>query len=118
MKCDQHTATGECEGLVLERLRYFTGRHMTARDFRDADAYHRTMRHLHNRILHGWGIACGLEVTPHERAECGVVVRCGVAIDCCGREIVVPKTLCQCIPWDDLPKKDTGECDDDYVLLL
>jgi hypothetical protein len=119
MKCDQHTGTGECESLVLERLRYFTGRHMTARDFSDADAYHRTMRHLHNRILHGWGIACGLEVTAHERPECGVVIRCGVAIDCCGREVIVPKTVCQRIAWDAWPKSaGSDKADPDYVLLL
>ena len=81
---------------------------MTARDFRDADAYHRSFRHLHNRILHGWGIACGLDVVLHPHPDCRldrVVVRCGLAIDCCGREIVVRKDLVTArIPWDDRPK--------------
>ena len=60
MKCDEEPGSDGCPDLLAERIRYFTGRHMTARDFRDADAYHRTHRYLHNRVLHGWGIACGL----------------------------------------------------------
>ena len=119
MKCDKETGSGECESLMLERIRYFTGRHMTARDFTDADAYHRTMRHLHNRVLHGSGIACGLDVTMHPRSECGVIVRCGLAIDCCGREIVVPKTASLRIDWDQLPKPATGYASQDaHVLVL
>jgi hypothetical protein len=119
MKCDEETGSGGCGNLMLDRIRYFTGRHMTARDFRDADAYHRTMRHLHNRVLHGWGVACGLEVTVHPRPECGVIIRCGLAIDCCGREIVVRKAVSQRIPWDEWPKTQAGDSrDNDYVLLL
>jgi len=118
MTCDEDTGSGDCGALVRERLRYFTGRHMTARDFRDADAYHRSMRHLHNRVLHGWGIACGLEVCLHPRPDCGVIIRCGLAIDCCGREIVVPKQVSQRIPWDDLSKAREDCRDEEYVLLL
>lgn len=112
MKCDDDSGSSGCGGLMLDRIRYFTGRHMTARDFSDADAYHRSMRLLHNRVLHGWGVARGLEVAPHQRPECGLVVRCGLAIDCCGREIVVPAAVAQRIPWDRLPD---GE---DMVLVL
>src|SRR5262245_47706465 len=119
MKCDKETVPGECESPMLERIRYFTGRHMTARDFRDADAYHRTMRHLHNRVLHGAGVACGLDVTPHPRAECGVIVGCGLAIDCCGREIVVPKSVALRIDWDRWPKGENRERrEEGYVLVL
>ena len=81
MKCDEDSADGGCQDVMQERIRYLTGRHMTARDFRDADAYHRSFRHLHNRILHGWGIACGLDVVLHPNADCRrdrVVVRCGL----------------------------------------
>jgi hypothetical protein len=44
-------------------------------------------------VLHGWGVACGLEVLPHPTPACRparVLVRCGLALDCCGREVVVP----------------------------
>ena len=122
MKCDD-TGTDGCQPLALERIRYFTGRHMTARDFHDGDAYHRSFRHLHNRVLHGWGVACGLAVEPHPTPECRpdrVIVRCGLALDCCGREIVVPcDVVTPPIPWDDRPKRDGGqEPDRTYVLVL
>jgi hypothetical protein len=126
MKCDEEPADGDCQDVKQERIRYFTGRHMTARDFCDADAYHRSFRHLHNRILHGWGIACGLDVILHPNPDCRrdrVVVRCGLAIDCCGREIVVRKDLVPArIPWDERPKdeqeKSGAEAPARYVLLL
>jgi hypothetical protein len=94
--CEEELEAEACGRLALDRIRYFTGRHMTARDFSDADAYHRSFRHLHNRVLHGWGIACGLEVLPHPQPECRpdrVLVRCGLALDCCGREVVVSKDV-------------------------
>lgn len=119
MKHEEDCGSGECGHLMRERIRYFTGRHMSARDFRDADAYHRSMRHLHNRVLHGWGVACGLEVEPHPRPECGLVVRCGLALDCRGREIVVPRALAQRIPWDMLPDRAraAGNGGDEVLLL-
>ena len=52
----KHGETG-CLDLATDRMRYFTGRYMTARDFRDEQNYHLTHRHLHSRILHGWGVA-------------------------------------------------------------
>ncbi|KGQ19370.1 NHL repeat-containing protein [Lysobacter dokdonensis DS-58] len=118
MNCDKDTGTGACEPLALERIRYFTGRHMTSRDFTDADAYHRTMRHLHNRVLHGVGVGCGLEVRLHPRPECGVIVHCGLAIDCCGREIVLRKAVSVRIDWEAWPKNADGKPEDDYVLVL
>lgn len=119
MKIDEKNGPTGCEHLMLERLVYFTGRHMAARDFRDADAHHRTLRQLHNRVLHGWGIASGLEVAMHGDAESCLTVQCGIALDCCGREIVVPKKVTQRIPWEDLPREDgCAEPHKDYVLVL
>lgn len=92
-----------------ERIRYFTGRHMAARDFSDADDYHRSMRLLHNRLLHGWGIACGLGVRAHPRTECGVLVDCGLALDCHGREILLPRPVARRIPWDLLDRTSADE---------
>jgi hypothetical protein len=74
-------------------LRWFTGRFITARDLTDEQDYHLGRHRLHNRLLHGWGIVCGLEVHPHDRADCAhewVWVTGGIALDCLGREIVVP----------------------------
>ena len=75
------------------RLRWFTGRFITARDLTDEQEYHLDRHRLHNRLLHGWGVVCGLEVHPHDKADCAhewVWVDPGIAIDCRGREIILP----------------------------
>lgn len=85
---------GDCGAIVLERNRYFTGKLMTPRDFEGEQEYFLSRHRLHNRLLHGCGIARGLDVEPHpnpDRAYRWVVVRAGIAIDCCGRELVLPK---------------------------
>lgn len=81
----------ECGAVVTERNRYFTGKCMTARDFRADPDYLLSHHRLHNRLLHGWGIVCGLRVTRHKNKDCPnwVVVRSGIALDCCGRELVL-----------------------------
>lgn len=93
----------ECGAIVTERNRFFTGKFMTARDFQGEQDYFLSRHRLHNRLLHGWGIVCGLEVEyhpdrlagpPRNQSDCAkrwVRVRPGIAIDCCGRELVVHK---------------------------
>ncbi|MDQ1486203.1 MAG: hypothetical protein QOJ62_1896 [Actinomycetota bacterium] len=70
------------------RVNFFDGQLLSADDFRTDQDYHRRMRYLHNRLLHGWGIVEGYEV---EDAAGGVVVGSGVAIDPLGRELVLPE---------------------------
>lgn len=91
-----------CTGIVMERMHYYTGRFMAARDFTDEQAYFLTRSRLRNRLLHGWGIVCGLDVShhPHKQSQpasdCAkrwVVVHAGMAIDCCGRELILQKDL-------------------------
>lgn len=87
------------------RLRWFTGRFMTARDLTDEQDYHLERHRLHNRLLHGWGTVCGLEVHPHDRADCDhewTWVDAGIAIDCRGREIVLPHR--EAVRWEIDPK--------------
>ena len=84
----------DCGFIATERNRYFTGKYMTARDFQGEQAYFLSRHRLHNRLLHGWGIVCGLRVIPHPDPDCAdrwVVVRAGIAIDCCGRELVLER---------------------------
>ena len=100
----------DCDELMLERMHYFMGRHLTARDFTDEQAYHRSHRLFHNRMLHGWGVVCGLNVRQHPQAECHdryVEVSPGIALDCCGQELIV-ECCASCvaqklpeIPWKD-----------------
>jgi hypothetical protein len=83
----------------LARLRYFHGRALSALDMRREQAYHLDKDRLRNRLLHGWGIVCGLGVEVVAKAPCDpsddapdkLVLRIhpGAAIDCDGNEIVV-----------------------------
>ena len=76
------------------RNTYFDGKMLLERDFLAEQDYHRGHRHLHNAMLHGTGTVCGLKVIEHPSLDCRrdlVVVESGMAIDCCGQEIVVPE---------------------------
>ncbi len=78
---------GMCK-VPFERNNYYNGKLMTARDFRTDQNYFNEKRWLMNRLVHGWGVVCGLDVRPAEEAN-KVIVTPGFAIDCCGREILV-----------------------------
>jgi hypothetical protein len=86
-----------CDGLVgFERPRYFQGKLLVADDLRQEQTYHRHKHAAHTRAMHGDGTVCGLAVRPTNPPSRDLVVEPGVAVDCCGREIVVPspQTLC------------------------
>jgi hypothetical protein len=72
----------------VKRVHYFDHQFLRADDFTAEQAYHQSLRRLHNRLLHTWGIAEGLEVSFQGGAS-SVTVSPGVAIDNNGREIVV-----------------------------
>lgn len=93
-----------------ERLRYFLGRHLTERDFTDADRYPLSHLRAHQWMLHGWGIITGLKVRQHDKKGCQdrwVIVEPGAAVDPYGRLIIVPKELAVCLA--DLP--DATKCE-------
>lgn len=95
-------------GSVVEfsRLRYFHGQPLSALDLRREQAYHLDKARLRNRLLHGWGIVCGLDVQVTAKEQCRpgehdstlteVIVLPGSALDCAGNEIVVrhPRPVC------------------------
>jgi hypothetical protein len=115
MQNKQPNGTCSDSGIVMERNRYFTGKYMTARDFSGEQSYFLNRHRLHNRLLHGWGIVCGLRVLHHPDENCRqewVVVRAGIAIDCYGREIVLPKDTTFKLP--PLPERPEAD-EDDYV---
>jgi hypothetical protein len=77
-----------------QRNNYFDGKMLVARDFTDEQDYERGHRQMHNALLHGTGTVCGLKVVAHPSEDCRrefAVLEPGYALDCCGREIVVPK---------------------------
>jgi hypothetical protein len=87
------------EDKYFERNNYYYGKLMTVRDFFDEQCYFNEKRWLINRAVHGWGVVCGLKVYESEGK---VFVSQGLAIDCCGREILVrePKEV-KLIPTED-----------------
>jgi len=81
----------KCDYNSFKRTRYFHGQLMTDREFREEQIYHDGKRKLLNRMLHGWGVVCGLEIAPKE--GCVVTIGCGLAIDAAGNEIYVDQTI-------------------------
>jgi len=83
------------ESTGLERLRYFPRQLLTADDMRAEQEYFRERQKRHNRLLHGWGVVCGLEVVPatSEDRPLGVNVCCGYALGPCGDEIYVSEPV-------------------------
>jgi hypothetical protein len=82
------------ESSGLERLRYFPRQLLTADDMRAEQEYFREKQRRHNRLLHGWGVVCGLEVVLD--AEAGPLAVCvcpGYALGPFGDEIYVPEAV-------------------------
>ncbi|HZH31990.1 MAG TPA: hypothetical protein VEY11_14585 [Pyrinomonadaceae bacterium] len=114
-KCKCCAGETGCGHVATERNRYFTGKFMAARDFQDEQTYFLSRHRLHNRLLHGWGIVCGLKVTHHPDyrrnpdsacARRWVVVHPGIALDCCGRELVVKREIAFELPLPRVPEND------------
>lgn len=83
----------------LKRNRFFSGKLLTAEDLELEQEYFREKLKRHNRYLHGFGVVFGLEVSKSGR---DVAISPGLAIDCQGNEIVIPKPLEQALPSPDL----------------
>ena len=88
------TACIPCGLRTFRRNTYFNGKLLVERDFKDEQAYLVGKDRLHNSLLHGLGTVCGLKLRAHPNEECRrryVYIEPGLALDCCGREIVVPE---------------------------
>ena len=73
------------------RVNYFDGQLLDAGDFNQEQQYTRHKRHLHNRLLHGWGIVSGLGVGMTSGQT--VTVEPGLALDPFGREVCVSEPV-------------------------
>ncbi len=78
-----------CDYNNFKRTRYFHGMLMTDRDFREEQIYHNEKRKLLNRMLHGWGVVCGLGIKMSAPKSSKIIITPGMALDCHGNEIVV-----------------------------
>ena len=112
---ESHTACCDDQGtIVRERNRYFTGKFMTARDLSLEQTYFLQRHRLANRLLHGWGIVCGLAVKAHPVPKCAhrwLVVCGGVALDCHGRELILPRDQAFELPLPTQPSECEADLD-------
>jgi len=77
---------------AVDRNHWFPYKYIAARDLVAEQDYLITRHRVHNRLLHGCGVLCGLGVTAHPRADCvqrWIVVRAGIALDPLGRELIL-----------------------------
>lgn len=117
--CDQC-----CE--TLERVRFFPRQLIKAEDMRAEQEFHLRKLRRHNRHLHGWGVACGMQVVPPGSSDppwqvtiCPgyVVTPQGDDVECC--DMVAfdvslgaqrPEPCCEpwpCPPSGQMPGRDT-----------
>ncbi len=80
----------------IERPLFFENQILGAADLTAVGDHSRAQQARHNRFLHLWGIAQGLELSGEDKEENQVkfkkiTLSAGVAIDGTGREIVVPQ---------------------------
>ncbi|MBR5089295.1 MAG: hypothetical protein IK093_07700 [Ruminiclostridium sp.] len=71
----------------FERNKYFYGKLLSVEDFNFEQKYINDKRRLINRLVHGIGVLCGLNVVRVD--DTTISVESGLAFDTTGREIVV-----------------------------
>jgi hypothetical protein len=82
----------ECAPRLPLRNHWFWGKCIVPRDLTDEQSFFLQKLRLHHQRLHGSGIVCGLELTPHPNPACRdrlVVLTPGSAVDCCGHDLLV-----------------------------
>lgn len=84
---------------VAERPRWFAGQLVTPGDLEALQQWVLGRSRRHNRLVHGWGVACGLAVNATtspvtgETVPWSVTVGSGYALSGCGDEVCVPTTV-------------------------
>lgn len=85
----------------LRRPNFFSGRLLDAATLAEEQDYQREMRRLHNRTLHGYGVASGLNVNIEAGGgEPCVTVAPGCALDRRGNEIALCESVKLRLPAD------------------
>lgn len=81
-----------CEPLTLERVRYYPRQLIDANTLTTDQVYTREKLRRHNRMLHGWGVVCGLDVkaNPNDKQPWRVTVCPGYALAPQGDAIDIP----------------------------
>jgi hypothetical protein len=97
-----------CSLQTFERNRYFYGKPMTVSDFEAEQRYLIGKQRYVNRLVHGAGVLCGLQVTlpaGFDAESPTVEVAEGAALDCCGNLIVVSRSSTVEVKGDFDPQK-------------
>ena len=110
--------------MTPERPVFFEGQILAAADLTSAVDYGRAQVARHERYLHSWGVAEGLELTTTSKTDPAtgknyveVTLDAGVAVDGTGREIVVPGPY-QLSTTDFSIANPSGLANTDYPILL
>ena len=88
-----------CVTSEFTRLRYAYGLRLGAVELSDEQSYLVGKHRFHNARCHGAGVLCGLKVDrfhfPQGSTSPSTVLRVtrGAALDCCGREVLVPVAI-------------------------
>ena len=98
---------------VIERPRFYEGQILGADDLQRLLDYARDQDARHARVLHTWGIAQGLKVTP---VEGDLQVSAGLAVDSSGAAIVVPAA--RKVHRDELTQQLGNQADGSYALFV
>src|SRR6266481_2682208 len=102
--------TGSCDDLFAAvRNEYFYGKKLDVAQFKLEQNYFNNKRRLLNRLVGGYGVVCGLNVTLANDYK-SVVVSPGLAIDKCGREINVCQPSAP-YPLPEPPEPETKAAD-------
>jgi hypothetical protein len=100
---------------VLEapvRNHYFYGKLLDVYHFEMETQYHNAKRWLLNRLVTGYGVVCGLDVTPGAETN-EIWIEPGVALDKWGREIIVDQRTGPIAIPDRFLEPDEGDEGDD-----
>lgn len=100
--------------LPFERNNYFKGKRLSADSFEVEQKYLNDKRRLINRFAGGFGVVCGLDTVSVTDDK--ISVEAGVAIDGCGREIVVDAPCVKRL--SALNGFDANKSDGDYYLYI
>ncbi len=97
------------------RNKYFFGKLLTVRDFNLEQSYFINKIRFSHKFLHGYGTVCGLnaKISSVSDEKLEMTLSSGVAIDCCGNEIVVSENVTKEVEnWENVDKSS-----DIYILL-
>ena len=115
-----------CNYNNFRKARYFDGEILDQQIFIAEQTYHNQKRKLLNKMLHGWGVVCGLKVKATNPPSPKIIVESGLALDCHGSEILVCEEqtvdlsakICMQKPQEDPCLEDTEERKDTALYVV